>query len=179
VVEPQLAEGNAAAGKGRHWKWPPRTTRWNQRRWRCSPRRPRRHHPPRHRCRRRRAAHGSQQRACASLRACIEQGAGCDRGHRWPFAAPAAANDGQLGIQLAAWQPDSAIARRLREGPPSQLYDRYLAERDAHADSSAFFLDVADLLLEQGQRELALRVLSNLAEMDLDNRHRCACSATG
>jgi hypothetical protein len=38
---------------------------------------------------------------------------------------------------------------------------------------------VADLLLEQGQRELALRVLSNLAEMDPDNRHRCACSATG
>lgn len=75
--------------------------------------------------------------------------------------ASAAANDGQLGIQLAAWQPDSAIARRLREGPPSQLYDRYLAERDAHADSSAFFLDVAD----------PLRVLSNLAEMDLDNRH--------
>jgi len=85
--------------------------------------------------------------------------------------AAAAANDGQLGIQLAAWQPDSAIARRLREGPPSQLYDRYLVERDAHADSSAFFLDVADLLLGQGQRELALRVLSNLAEMDLDNRH--------
>ncbi len=86
-------------------------------------------------------------------------------------ATPAAANEGELGIQLAAWQPDSAIARRLRQGPPSQLYDRYLAERDAHADSSAFFLDVADLLLEQGQRELALRVLSNLAEMDLDNRH--------
>lgn len=82
-----------------------------------------------------------------------------------------AANEGELGIQLAAWQPDSAIARRLRQGPASQLYDRYLAERDAHADSSAFFLDVADLLLEQGQRELALRVLSNLAEMDLDNRH--------
>ncbi len=86
-------------------------------------------------------------------------------------AAPASANEGELGIQLAAWQPDSAIARRLRQGPPSQLYDRYLAERDAHTDSSAFFLDVADLLLEQGQRDLALRVLSNLAEMDLDNRH--------
>ncbi|MGN7767343.1 VIT domain-containing protein [Stenotrophomonas sp. 22692] len=86
-------------------------------------------------------------------------------------AAPAAANEGELGIQLAAWQPDSTIARRLRQGPASQLYDRYLAERDAHADSSAFFLDVADLLLAQGQRDLALRVLSNLAEMDLDNRH--------
>lgn len=86
-------------------------------------------------------------------------------------AAPAAANEGELGIQLVAWQPDSTIARRLRQGPASQLYDRYLAERDAHADSSAFFLDVADLLLAQGQRDLALRVLSNLAEMDLDNRH--------
>ena len=86
-------------------------------------------------------------------------------------ASPPRANRGQLGIQLAAWQPDSPIALRLRQGPPSQLYDRYLAERAAHADSSAFFLDVADLLLQQGQRDLALRVLSNLAEMDLDNRH--------
>lgn len=85
--------------------------------------------------------------------------------------AAAPANDGQLGIRLAAWQPDSEVARRLRQGPAAQLYDRYLAEREAHADSSAFFLDVADLLLEQGQRELALRVLSNLAEMELDNRH--------
>ncbi|MBK0026935.1 DUF2135 domain-containing protein [Stenotrophomonas sp. S48] len=85
--------------------------------------------------------------------------------------AAAPANRGQLGIRLAAWQPDSDVARRLRQGPPAQLYDRYLAERDAHADSSAFFLDVADLLLAQGQRELALRVLSNLAEMELDNRH--------
>ncbi|MBN5050780.1 DUF2135 domain-containing protein [Stenotrophomonas maltophilia] len=84
---------------------------------------------------------------------------------------PAAANDGQLGIKLAAWQPDSPVARRLRQGPASQLYDRYLTERAANADSSAFFLDVADLLIEQGQRDLALRVLSNLAEMELDNRH--------
>lgn len=85
--------------------------------------------------------------------------------------APAAANDGQLGIRLAAWQSDSPVARRLRQGPSSQLYDRYLAERAANASSSAFFLDVADLLIEQGQRDLALRVLSNLAEMELDNRH--------
>src|SRR2546427_7618939 len=54
----------------------------------------------------------------------------------------------------------------LFRSPPSQLYDRYLAERDAHTDSSAFFLDVADLLLEQGQRDLALRVLSNLARSE-------------
>ncbi|MCC7633411.1 DUF2135 domain-containing protein [Stenotrophomonas rhizophila] len=81
------------------------------------------------------------------------------------------ANRGAIGIALAPWAPDSAYARRLRDAPPAQLYATYLSERDQHAGSSAFYLDVADLLLAKGQRELALRVLSNLAEMQLENRH--------
>lgn len=85
--------------------------------------------------------------------------------------ADAPANTGQLRISLGAWQPDSLYARQLRAAVPSQVYTLYLKERDAHADSSAFYLDVADILLERGQRELAIRVLSNLAEMQLENRH--------
>lgn len=81
------------------------------------------------------------------------------------------ANSGAIAITLAPWEPDSDYARRLRDAPPAQLYATYLAERDQHADSSAFYLDVADLLLAKGQRDLALRVLSNLAEMQLENRH--------
>ena len=96
-------------------------------------------------------------------------------GHGSPEAFNAAASaftaDGALEIRLAAWVPDSEAAKRLRNGPSSTLYARYLAERAANADSSAFFLDVTDLLLAAGQKPLALRVLSNLAEMDLDNRH--------
>ncbi len=81
------------------------------------------------------------------------------------------ANSGQITLTLAPWAPDSAYARRLRDATPAQLYPLYLQEREQHAGSSAFYLDVADLLLASGQRELALRVLSNLAEMDLENRH--------
>ncbi len=81
------------------------------------------------------------------------------------------ANSGQITLTLAPWAPDSAYARRLREATPAQLYPLYLQERQQHAGSSAFYLDVADLLLASGQRDLALRVLSNLAEMDLENRH--------
>jgi Ca-activated chloride channel homolog len=81
------------------------------------------------------------------------------------------ANSGQMRIALGAWEPDSLYARRLRVATPSQLYPLYLREREDHADSSAFYLDVADLLLAKGQRDLALRVLSNLAEMQLENRH--------
>jgi hypothetical protein len=81
------------------------------------------------------------------------------------------ANNGAIAITLAPWEPDSDYARRLRDAPVDQLYATYLTERDQHADSSAFYLDVADLLLAKGQRDLALRVLSNLAEMQLENRH--------
>lgn len=74
-------------------------------------------------------------------------------------------------IRLQPWEPDSPYARRLRDASPGQLYALYLDERDSHADSTAFYLDVADLLLQRGQRDLALRVLSNLAELQLENRH--------
>jgi Ca-activated chloride channel homolog len=76
-----------------------------------------------------------------------------------------------VSIQLQAWAPDSPYARRLREAKAEDLYRVYLDERDSHASSTAFYLDVADLLLRKGRRADALRVLSNLAELDLENRH--------
>ncbi len=82
--------------------------------------------------------------------------------------------DGSAGanvsIAMESWKPDSPFARRLREARADQVYAVYLDERTDHADSSAFYLDVADILFERGQRQLALRVLSNLAEMNLENR---------
>lgn len=86
-------------------------------------------------------------------------------------AGDRASNSGAIAISLAPWAPDSDYARRLRAASAGELYRTYLQERAAHADSSAFYLDVADLLLAKGQRALALRVLSNLAEMQLENRH--------
>ncbi|MEP7101481.1 MAG: DUF2135 domain-containing protein, partial [Burkholderiales bacterium] len=46
----------------------------------------------------------------------------------------------------------------------------YLDERASYTNSTAFILDVADVLYERKQPLLATRVLSNLAEMDLENR---------
>jgi len=74
-------------------------------------------------------------------------------------------------IQLRKWQPDEPYVRRLRDARADDLYAIYLDERPAYAASTAFFLDVADILFDRGQPELAARVLSNLAEMNLENRH--------
>lgn len=74
-------------------------------------------------------------------------------------------------IRLAPWSSDTPSARRLRSAPAEAVYQRYLDERPDHLQSTAFFLDAADVLADKGRPELALRVLSNLAEMDLHNRH--------
>ncbi|NTV95743.1 MAG: DUF2135 domain-containing protein [Thiobacillus sp.] len=79
--------------------------------------------------------------------------------------------EGSASIQLRKWQPDAAYARRLREADDDRRYAVYLDERPGHLDSTAFFLDAADVFFEKGQAELAVRILSNLAEMDLENRH--------
>ena len=86
-------------------------------------------------------------------------------------AAGNATGTPQASIRLARWVPDAPYARRLRAAPDNELYATYLDERPSNLASTAFFLDVADLLFERGQPALANRVLSNLAEMNLENRH--------
>jgi hypothetical protein len=78
---------------------------------------------------------------------------------------------GGARIALKAWQPNAPYAARLRKAAAGDMYRIYLDERPSHQGSSAFLLDVAGLLMARGQRELGLRVLSNLAEMELENRH--------
>ncbi len=79
--------------------------------------------------------------------------------------------NGGASIRLKAWQPDAAYTARMRKAAAGDMYRIYLDERPSHTGSSAFLLDVAGLMLERGQRDLGLRVLSNLAEMELENRH--------
>ena len=81
-----------------------------------------------------------------------------------PGAAPAT-------IRLQRWNPDAPYADRLRKAAKGDLYHVYLDERPSFTQSTAFFLDSADLFFERGEERLALRILSNLAEMDLENRH--------
>lgn len=75
----------------------------------------------------------------------------------------------QATIQLQKWQPDAAYLDRFRRTDDSRLYHVYLEERPDHARSTAFFLDAADVFFDRGQPALALRILSNLAEMELEN----------
>ena len=76
----------------------------------------------------------------------------------------------QAGIVLKKWTSDAPYIARLQAADVEQLYAVYLDERPSWQDSSAFYLDVADTLFDKGKPELAVRVLTNLAEMNLENR---------
>ena len=75
-----------------------------------------------------------------------------------------------MTIRLRPAAPDAPYAARLRAAATADLYRIYLDERASYANSTAFLLDVADVLFERGLPGLGVRVLSNLAEMDLENR---------
>ena len=74
-------------------------------------------------------------------------------------------------IQLQKWQPDSAYAARLRNASSNDVYRIYLDEKPGYPSSTAFYLDAADVFFDKGLNALGVRILSNLAEMDLENRH--------
>jgi tetratricopeptide (TPR) repeat protein len=82
-----------------------------------------------------------------------------------------AADAAATTIQLRRWTPDAPYIARLRDATAADLYRVYLDTRPGYANSTAFFLDAADVFFERAQSALGVRVLSNLAEMDLENRH--------
>lgn len=77
----------------------------------------------------------------------------------------------EIDISLKKWTSDAPYIARMQAATADTIYQVYLDEKPSYANSSAFYLDAADMLFDKGQRALALRVLSNLAEMDLENRH--------
>ena len=64
-------------------------------------------------------------------------------------------------ITLKKWEPDAPYATRMRNAAAENIYRVYLDERAGYLNSTAFFLDAADILLERQQPELALRADKN------------------
>ena len=81
-------------------------------------------------------------------------------------------------VKLSAWDPKTPYLRSLKDcaaahgatnAPSDMLYRRYMELRASNATSPAFFLDCAGFFFSKGEKVLAVRILSNLAEMKLEN----------
>jgi len=71
-------------------------------------------------------------------------------------------------IAIKPWAPDTPYLKAIKGAAPARAYAAYLEQRKAYAESPAFYLDCAGALLPI-DKALGLRVLSNLAELKLDD----------
>ena len=76
---------------------------------------------------------------------------------------------GQPGVLIKAWDPKTPYLAALRRAAPGERFAVYMAQRERHGTSPAFFLDCAEFFRAAGEMDLAVQVLSNVAEMELDN----------
>ncbi|MEK7412974.1 MAG: VIT domain-containing protein, partial [Planctomycetota bacterium] len=71
-------------------------------------------------------------------------------------------------ITVTPFDPDSPYMRALKAAAPADAYAVYLREKEQRGNSPSFYLDCGSYLTAQNLA-LGLRVLSNLAEMRIDD----------
>jgi tetratricopeptide (TPR) repeat protein len=73
-------------------------------------------------------------------------------------------------IAIQPWNPDTPYLKELQaaKGKAEQVAV-YMKNRAAYGNSPGFFLDCADFFTEQKDPEMSLQVLSNIAELELED----------
>jgi Ca-activated chloride channel family protein len=72
-------------------------------------------------------------------------------------------------ITLKPWQPQAAYLEELARFETGRAYRAYMQLRRQYADSPAFFLDCGEFFLKRGEQDTAVRVWSNIAELELED----------
>ena len=75
----------------------------------------------------------------------------------------------EASIQVTAWNPDTPYLKRLKGAAKQEREKVYAEQRAQFGTSPAFYLDCSDYLLREGETAVGLRVLSNLAELRIED----------
>lgn len=70
-------------------------------------------------------------------------------------------------MEIKPWTPDSPYLKTMEKA--DNPYLTYVAIKGEYEQSPSFYLECAEFFQKQNKKALAIRVLSNLAEMDLEN----------
>jgi len=84
-------------------------------------------------------------------------------------SAPSADGGGDGSVQVQYWNPDVPYLSELKSVRSEQMYDAYLKMKPKYAQSPSFYLDVAEYFHREKQTDAAIRILSNLAELKLED----------
>jgi TonB-dependent SusC/RagA subfamily outer membrane receptor len=76
-----------------------------------------------------------------------------------------AGNNGDINI--AYKKPDPDYLKTIQKTEKAGQYQKYIELRQGHIGNPVYYFDVAGYFLKIGNKEIGLRILSNLAELDL------------
>ena len=77
--------------------------------------------------------------------------------------------DTSIEIVIKPWDPNTPYIQAMKAVPAEGAYTTYLEQRKSYAHSPAFYLDCADYLVSIEKRELAVRVLTDIVELQLQD----------
>lgn len=80
-----------------------------------------------------------------------------------------AAGDRQIRDGLIAWAPHSPYLEKMAKVSIKAAFAVYLEQKKIYSGTPGFFLDCSDYFFAHKQKDLGLQVLSNIAEMELEN----------
>lgn len=72
-------------------------------------------------------------------------------------------------VELANWDPKTPYLAKLKSVDKTLWYTTYLSLKKEYEKQPSFFIDVADFFIRNKENKTALRILSNIAEMELEN----------
>jgi hypothetical protein len=70
---------------------------------------------------------------------------------------------------VEGWDPNTPYMKQIKEKDKTKAYSNYLKIKTKYADQPSFYIDVAEYFFNQNETEIGLRVLTNIAELELEN----------
>ncbi len=109
-----------------------------------------------------------EDECCACEECCDECEPSSDNDTQASSSAPDAA------ITIKAWNPDMPYLKEIKDAAKifsgsNRLYEEYLKQRKLYHTSPSFYLDCASLFFSKKENKYAIRILSNLSELKLDD----------
>lgn len=78
-------------------------------------------------------------------------------------------DDDGKSVKLQSWNSNSGYIAVLKKTSSDKMYEKYLDLKKTYSASPAFFMEISDYFIEEGLKTDGIRILSNLAEMNLEN----------
>lgn len=73
-------------------------------------------------------------------------------------------------IELKSWNPNTPYIKILEQEPTIELaYKKYFEIRTDYSNSPSFYLDVSDFFAQRDKSNIAITILTNLMEIELNN----------